>query len=196
MENLEATNHHQHHLENLSFGFWIYLMTDLLMFAGLFAAYAVLKDSTWGGEGGKALFSLPFVLAETLILLTSSLTSGLATIGAQTNNKKQILTWLFITFLLGLSFVSLELWEFRHLIAEGNSPDKSAFLSSFFGLVGTHGIHITVGLLWILVLGITIWKRGLTDHIKNQLARFSLFWHFLDIVWIFIFTFVYLIGKI
>jgi cytochrome o ubiquinol oxidase subunit 3 len=193
--NQHADDHHKEHLNNLSFGFWIYLMTDLIMFACLFAAYAVLKDSTWGGSSGKELFSLPFVLGETLILLTSSFTCGLAMIGVHSGNKKQTLMFLSLTALLGLSFLGFEFTEFSHLLSEGDGPDKSAFLSSFFSLVGTHGMHILVGLLWLFVAVFAISKRGITEKIKNQLFRFSLFWHFLDIVWIFIFTFVYLMSK-
>lgn len=176
------------------FGFWVYLMTDLIMFAALFAAYAALRNSTFGGPSGAEIFDLPQVLIETLILLTSSFTCGLAMLSVYKGNKKLSTMWFGVTFILGLSFLLLELSEFSHLIAEGNSWRRSAFLSSFFTLVGTHGLHITVGLLWIIIGLYQIWSRGLTPSINSKLLRFSLFWHFLDIVWIFIFTFVYLMG--
>lgn len=188
----------QHHEVNnkLIFGFWVYLMTDLLMFAALFAIYAVLKDNTFGGPSGKELFSLPLALTETLILLTSSFTCGLMTLAAERGKKKQVMGWLVVTFLLGASFLSLELTEFHRLITEGHGPSANAFLSSFFTLVGTHGLHIVAGLLWSLFLTAVVWKHGLTEHIKNQLTRLALFWHFLDLVWIFIFTIVYLMAKV
>ena len=185
-----------HHTGKLTLGFWVYLMTDLIMFAALFATYAVLRNNTFGGPGGAELFSLPFVLTETFILLTSSFTCGLAMIAVHRDKKNQTIGWLIITFLLGLSFLCMELTEFSHLVAEGHSPQANAFLSSYFTLVGTHGLHIAVGLLWIIVSILMIWKRGLTESITNKLVRFSLFWHFLDVVWIFIFTIVYLMSKI
>lgn len=176
------------------FGFWVYLMTDLVLFAVLFAAYAVLQGNTFGGPGPATLFSLPNALAETLILLTSSFTCGLATLAAQRGKINQTITWLVVTFVLGATFLTLELTEFSRFIASGNSWQRSAFLSSFFTLVGTHGLHISVGLLWIVIAIIQIKVRGLTPSVNSKLARFTLFWHFLDIVWIFIFTMVYLMG--
>ena len=185
-----------HHSEKMTLGFWIYLMTDLIMFAALFATYAVLRGNTFGGPSGRELFSLPFVLGETMILLTSSFTCGLAMIGAHRVKKNLAITWFTITFLLGVSFLTMELYEFSHLIAEGHGPGASAFLSSFFTLVGTHGLHIAIGLLWIIVSIAMIWLRGLTSEVVNKLTRLSLFWHFLDVVWIFIFTIVYLYGHV
>ena len=176
------------------FGFWIYIMTDCVLFATLFATYAVLHNNTAGGPGAKELFSLPYVMAETLILLTSSFTCGLAILAAHNNQKKQVL-WLFgITFLLGLAFLGLELHEFRNLYLEGNSWRRSAFLSSFFTLVGTHGMHITAGLIWMAAMLLRVFKRGITSISLRRLTMLSLFWHFLDIIWIFIFTVVYLMG--
>jgi len=175
-------------------GFWIYLMTDLIIFAALFAAYAVLRGNTFGGPSERDLFSLPFVLAETMILLTSSFTSGLMMLAAHRGKKNQTIGWLVATFLLGASFLALELSEFSRFIAEGHGPQASASLSSYFTLVGTHGLHIAVGLLWIIVSSMQVARRGLTPFITSKLTRFSLFWHFLDIVWIFIFTIVYLMG--
>jgi cytochrome o ubiquinol oxidase subunit 3 len=139
---------------------------------------------------------LPFVLTETLILLASSFTVGLAMLAVQKNSKKETVFWFAVTFLLGIAFLGMEFYEFNKLIAEGASWQRSAFLSSFFALVGTHGLHISVGLLWMAVSMVMIWKRGLTPFINSKLTRLALFWHFLDIVWIFIFTIVYLYGHL
>ncbi|HSI20673.1 MAG TPA: cytochrome o ubiquinol oxidase subunit III [Verrucomicrobiae bacterium] len=177
------------------FGFWVYLMTDLVLFATLFATYAVLRNNTYGGEAGHELFQLPFVLTETLILLTSSFTCGLAMLAHRTNNRQQTLAWLAVTLLLGLSFLTMEVTEFHKLIGEGNGYQRSAFLSSFFTLIGTHGLHITVGCLWIIALMVETLMRGLNARSVSKFLAFSLFWHFLDIVWIFIFTIVYLMGA-
>jgi len=177
-----------------AFGFWVYLMTDLIIFGVLFAVYVVLQANTFGGPQASDLFSLSTALANTLILLTSSFTCGLAMLAAEKGKVTQTVGWLVATFLLGLQFLWLELAEFSHFIALGATWQRSAFLSSFFTLVGTHGLHITVGLLWIAVSVIQLLHRGLTPGMKSRLARFALFWHFLDIVWIFIFTVVYLMG--
>jgi cytochrome o ubiquinol oxidase subunit 3 len=182
--------------DRAGFGFWVYLMTDLLMFAVLFATFAVLRNNTAGGPTGEELFKLPGVLAETLILLTSSFTAGLGMLAARRGSKKQVLTWFGITFLLGLAFLSIELTEFAEFIREGHTAQKSASMSSFFTLVGTHGAHITAGLLWMGTTLVFIWKRGLDSHLVRKLSLLSLFWHFLDIVWIFIFTVVYLMAFI
>lgn len=176
------------------YGFWIYLMTDCILFATLFATYAVLHNNTFGGPFARDLFSFPYVLSETLILLTSSLTSGFALLAAYRNQKKQVMVWLAVTALLGVAFLTLELMEFAHLVREGNSWTKSAFLSSFFTLVGTHGLHITGGLLWVGVLFAQIIPRGLDRDVLRRLTCFTLFWHFLDIVWVFIFSIVFLLG--
>lgn len=178
------------------FGFWLYLMTDCVLFATLFATYAVLRHNTFGGPSGTDLFSLPFVLTETMLLLTSSFTCGLAMIAAHRGAKTAILAWLGVTFLLGASFLALELSEFSHLVAEGNSWQRSGFLSAFFTLVGTHGLHITIGLLWMGTLMLRLLRRGLTTISARRLMMLSLFWHFLDVIWIFIFTLVYLMGAI
>jgi cytochrome o ubiquinol oxidase subunit 3 len=182
--------------EKVVFGFWVYLMTDLLMFGVLFATYSVLHGNIFSGPGSQKIFDLPYALLETLILLTSSFTCGLALLYAGKKDKGKVLLWFGITFLLGLSFLGLELSEFHKLIAEGNSWHRSAFLSSFFTLVGTHGLHITVGLLWMGLCMYKIWKNGLTESITRKLTLLSLFWHFLDIIWIFIFTVVYLMGSL
>lgn len=188
----EISHHEAAANDRAMFGFWIYLMTDLLMFAVLFAVYAVLQGKTLGGESGHELFSLPLALSETLILLTSSFTCGIGMIAARKHNKNQVLFWFGVTFILGLAFLGLEFKEFAEFIREGYTMQTNAFLSSFFVLVGTHGLHIISGLLWILITMIFIIKRGLNSHIIRKLAMLSLFWHFLDIVWIFIFTIVYL----
>jgi cytochrome o ubiquinol oxidase subunit 3 len=176
------------------FGFWVYIMTDCVLFASLFATFAVLRNNTFGGPSGQELFSLPFVLAETLILLTSSFTCGLGILAARKHDKQQVLGWFAVTFLLGIAFLALELTEFRHLVHEGNSWRRSGFLSAFFTLVGTHGLHITSGLLWMAVMMARVAKAGLKNATLKQLTMLSLFWHFLDIVWIFIFTIVYMLG--
>lgn len=181
--------------ERSLFGFWVYIMTDCVLFASLFATYAVLRNNTNGGPGGFELFSMPFVLSETLILLTSSFTCGLALLAAQRRNKQQVLLWFIITGLLGLTFLGLELHEFAGLVSEGNSWRASGFLTAFFTLVGTHGAHITSGLIWMAVMLIRVARQGLTGMNIRQLTMLSLFWHFLDIVWIFIFSIVYLMGA-
>jgi cytochrome o ubiquinol oxidase subunit 3 len=178
------------------FGFWVYLMTDCVLFASLFATFAVLHNNTFGGPSGAQLFSLPFVLAETLILLTSSFTCGLAMLAAQKNRKQRVLFWFGVTFLLGLAFLTMELTEFHHLAAEGNSWRRSGFLSAFFTLVGTHGLHITAGLTWMAVMMVHVIRKGLTAANVRKLTMLSMFWHFLDIIWIFIFTIVYLMGAL
>lgn len=177
-------------------GFWIYLMTDCVLFASLFAVYAVIHSNTYGGPVGQQLFSLPFVLTETLILLTSSFTCGLGILAARRLDKQQVLWWFGLTLLLGLSFLGMELSEFRHLVIEGNSWRRSGFLSAYFTLVGTHGLHITAGLLWMVTLMKQVMSQGLTASTIKRLTLLSLFWHFLDLIWIFIFTIVYLFGAV
>lgn len=190
-----TANHEAANLSKTSLGFWIYLMTDCVLFATLFATFAVLRLHTFGGPNGKELFSLPYVLTETMILLTSSFTCGLALLAAHRADRDKVIFWFAVTFLLGLSFVGMEVSEFHKLALEGNSWTRSAFLSSFFTLVGTHGLHISIGLLWIGVMLSQVVKRGLTSGVVRRLTLLSLFWHFLDIVWIFIYTIVYLLGA-
>ncbi|MDR3623613.1 MAG: cytochrome o ubiquinol oxidase subunit III [Chlamydiales bacterium] len=187
---------HQDTFSKTILGFWIYLMSDCILFATLFTTYAVLHDSTFGAPGSHELFSVPTSLAETLILLTSSFTCGFALLAACKNKKGHILFWLSISFLLGLTFITLELTEFKHFIHAGYAWDRSAFLSSFFTLVGTHGLHVSFGLLWMVVMMVQLVVHGLNPTIFRRLVCFSMFWHFLDLVWIFIFTLVYLIGTI
>jgi len=180
--------------EKKTLGFWIYLMTDCILFASLFATFAVLRTATAGGPSGADLFDLDFVLAETMILLASSFTTGLAILGVARGFKKQTIFWLGVTFALGATFLALEITEFNHLVAEGNGWDRSAFLSAFFTLVATHGLHITVGLLWLAIMIIRLVRYNFKKTDLNRLALFGLFWHFLDVVWIFVFSIVYLIG--
>ncbi|MEW6351234.1 MAG: cytochrome o ubiquinol oxidase subunit III [Thermodesulfobacteriota bacterium] len=177
-----------------TFGFWLYLMSDLIIFATLFATFAVLGRNYAGGPTGKELFHLPYVLGETLLLLFSSVTYGLVMLAMHNGMKKWVLIGLAVTFLLGLGFVFLEINEFHGLIAEGHGPDRSAFLSSFFTLVGTHGTHVTFGLIWMAVMIGQVAVKGLTSPVESRLMRLSMFWHFLDIVWIGIFSIVYLMG--
>ena len=176
-------------------GFWIYILTDCVVFASLFAVYATLHSSTNGGASAQMLFSMPLALTQTLILLSSSLTSGLAIISALNKNKNKILFWTLATFILGTIFLFLEIREFNHLVAIGDSWRESGFLSSYFVLVGTHGLHIIIGLIWMIVLSFIIILKGLTTKSMKGLVMFNLFWHFLDIVWIFIFIVVYLMGH-
>lgn len=177
-------------------GFWIYIMTDCVLFATLFATYAVLHNNVNGGEGGQQLFNLSSVLAETLILLSSSFACGLAMLAAKAGDKRGVYLWLAVTGLLGIVFLGIEISEFHQLASEGNSWRQSGFLSAFFTLVGTHGLHIAAGLLWLGALGWRISRAGL-DHVSlRRLTLFSMFWHFLDLVWIFIFTVVYLTGGL
>ena len=175
-------------------GFWIYLMTDCILFASLFATYAVLQGGTFGGVTGKDIFDMPFVLAETILLLVSSFTCGVAVLMARAGKANHVIGWFAATFVLGAVFLGMELWEFSHLVHEGNSWQASAFLSAFFTLVGTHGLHIFIGLLWIGTMIYRIWEKGITTHSLRKLTLLGLFWHFLDVVWIFIFTIVYLMG--
>ncbi len=188
---------HGHHDAgaNKVFGFWIYLMSDCIIFATLFATYAVLVNGTAGGPSGKDIFELPFVLVETFLLLFSSITYGMAVIAMNNKNQGQVMTWLALTFLFGAGFIGMEIYEFHHLIAEGFGPDRSGFLSAFFTLVGTHGLHVTSGLIWMLVLMVQISRRGLTSTNRTRVMCLSMFWHFLDVVWICVFSVVYLMGA-
>jgi cytochrome o ubiquinol oxidase subunit 3 len=175
-------------------GFWLYLMTDCILFASLFATYIVLHGGTAGGPTSRDIFELPMALTETIILLTSSFTCGLALLALRQENLKQLVVWLGVTYVLGIAFLTIELTEFSSLIQAGHGWQQSAFLSAFFTLVGTHGLHIFIGLLWLFTMVIVLFKRGFTPKLKRQLGLFALFWHFLDLVWIFIFTVVYLMG--
>jgi cytochrome o ubiquinol oxidase subunit III len=194
--NTHFPDQHQDKFSATRLGFWLYLMTDTLLFVTLFCTYAVLHNETFDGPSGKDLFSLSTAFTETMILLLSSVTCGLAMLSTLRNKKNQVMAWLAVSFLLGASFVAIELTEFTLLFQEGNSWQRSAFLSSFFTLVGTHGFHVSFGLLWIIVMMAQVFWVGLTLTTFRRLIIFSMFWHFLDLIWIFIFTFVYLIGVI
>ena len=189
---------HEHHDSggNTVLGFWIYLMSDLLIFACLFATFGVLGRSYAAGPSGAELFDLKLVAVNTALLLFSSLTYGLAMIAMQAGSKRGVLGWLAITGLLGAAFVSLEIYEFAHLIHEGAGPQRSAFLTSFFALVGTHGLHVSFGIVWLLTLMLQVGRFGLTAANQRRLLCLSMFWHFLDLVWIGVFTFVYLMGVL
>lgn len=176
------------------FGFWIYLMTDCLLFASLFATYVILRGNTYGGPTGRDIFTMPTVLLETLFLLTSSFTCGLAIVLSKAQARRAVLILLALTFILGAAFLGIELHEFSSLVADGNSWQRSGFLTAFFTLVGTHGLHISVGLLWLGVMMWQIMKKGMNSNVLRRLTLFSMFWHFLDVIWIFIFTIVYLMG--
>jgi len=187
----------EHHPENgTMLGFWLYLMSDSLIFAILFATYAVLGTSYAGGPGPTELFDLPLVAVNTSLLLLSSITYGFVMIEMQHRRLNLMLLWLTVTGVLGAGFVAIELNEFAHLIAEGAGPGRSAFLSSFFTLVGTHGLHVSFGILWLVTLIVQLKRCGINEAMRRRVACLSLFWHFLDIVWIGVFTFVYLMGVL
>lgn len=187
---------HQDTFSKTTLGFWMYLMTDCLLFSILFITYAVHRNGTFGGPTSRELFNLSTAFAETMILLFSSVTCGFAMLSSLKSKKYRVIAWLAVSFLLGASFVSIELTEFHHMVQEGHSWQRSAFLSSFFTLVGTHGLHVSFGLLWMLVMMVQVYLMGINPFTFRRLAVFSLFWHFLDLIWIFIFTFVYLMGVI
>ncbi|MFT5118354.1 MAG: cytochrome o ubiquinol oxidase subunit 3 [Gammaproteobacteria bacterium] len=177
-------------------GFWIYLMSDCLIFAALFATYGVLSQSYAGGPTGADLFDLPLVALNTSFLLVSSITYGFAMLQMQQGKLSGTMLWLAITGVLGVGFLALELYEFYHLIHVGAGPQTSAFLSSFFALVGTHGLHVLFGILWLVTLLFQLRMHGLNVANRRRLFCLSMFWHFLDVVWIGVFTIVYLMGSL
>lgn len=177
-------------------GFWLYLMSDCLIFAMLFATYGVLGGNYAAGPAPKDLFELPLVALNTSFLLLSSITYGFAMLTMEKGRVGPTQGWLAITGLLGAAFVGIELYEFAHLIHEGATPQRSAFLSSFFTLVGTHGLHVTFGLVWMATLMVQVGRRGLVAANRRRLMCLSMFWHFLDVIWIGVFTFVYLMGTL
>jgi len=186
-----------HHPENGTLlGFWIYLMSDCLVFACLFAAYAVLGRDYAGGPTGAQLFKLPVVALNTTFLLLSSITYGFAMLESQRDRVRATLLWLAVTALFGAGFLTLELTEFAELIEQGAGPQRSAFLSSFFTLVGTHGLHVSFGMVWLFTLMLQLGRHGLSVANRRRLMCLSMFWHFLDVVWIGVFTFVYLMGVL
>ena len=178
------------------YGFWLFVLSDMVIFSALFATYASLVHATDGGPTTKELFDRNLVAVETMALLMSSFVCGLAMIAAKRKNMLWTQVWLVVTGVLGLVFLSIELYEFSHMIAEGAGPQRSAFLSSFFTLVGCHGAHVTAGLLWLGTMMAQIWAKGFREHIMRRLLCFSVFWHALDIIWVAIFTIVYLIGTL
>jgi cytochrome o ubiquinol oxidase subunit III len=183
-------------LDERDFGFWVYLMSDAIIFALLFATYLVLLRGNAGGPTGHQLFDLKRTFGETMLLLTSSVTFGMASVAVAARNRSGVLSWLAITFVLGVGFVFLEISEFSGMIALGAGPDRSGFLSAFFTLVGTHGLHVSGGLVWIAVMIGQVLVKDLNPSVVSRLFRLGLFWHFLDIVWIGIFSVVYLPGVL
>jgi cytochrome o ubiquinol oxidase subunit 3 len=188
----------EHHASGGStlLGFWIYLMSDALIFATLFATYGVVSINYAGGPGPRQIFELPLVALNTTLLLLSSVTYGMAMIDMHAGRKKAVQAWLVITGLFGAGFIGVELYEFAGLIAEGATPQRSAFLSGFFTLVGTHGLHVTFGLIWLVVMLVQVQQRGLNEDNRRRLTCLGMFWHLLDVVWIGVFTFVYLLGAL
>ncbi|HEX8382300.1 MAG TPA: cytochrome o ubiquinol oxidase subunit III [Sphingomonas sp.] len=180
----------------VGYGFWIFLLSDFVMFAAFFAAYAVLAGELAGGPRGRDIFELPFVLGETALLLLSSFTCGMATLAVAKRDVFWFQLMMAATGLLGAGFLAMELYEFAHLIGEGYGPDRSAFLSSFFALVGLHGVHVLAGLLWLLTMMAQVLAKGFRDDIERRILCWALFWHALDIIWVALFTVVYLFGVI
>lgn len=174
------------------FGFWLFLLSDIIVFAALFAAYAVLSGSTAGGPSGAELFDKPRVFLETMCLLASSVTCGFGSIAIFRNDARAMYFWMGTTFLLGVCFLTLEGREFASMVAGGAGPSHSAFLSAFFTLVGTHGLHVSVGLIWLIVMLLQVKTLGFKPMVTRRFFCFGLFWHALDIVWIGVFTIVYL----
>ena len=193
---LKHDKHHDHYESDSMdvFGFWLYIITDCILFSTLFAGFVVLRNNTFGGASIESFVNVPYVFIETMLLLLSSFTFGIAILSLYKKSPRKVIVWLAATFLLGLSFVFMELNEFRNMCLEGNTWRSSASLSSFFTLVGTHGLHVSFGLLWMLVMIIQVFLYRRNLHIvEKRLAYLGIFWHFLDIVWIFVFTIVYLL---
>ncbi|WP_042162065.1 cytochrome o ubiquinol oxidase subunit III [Paenibacillus gorillae] len=193
---ISQEEHHDHpNLEEMrTFGFWIYLMTDVLIFGTFFAAYIVLRGNTNGGPGPAELFELNGIIVSTFLLLASSYTCGLAVLAMNKGKKQALMVWLALTAILGAAFIGLEITEFTHLVQEGATMGTSAFLSAFYTLVGTHGLHVCIGLIWMVAVILQLASKGITPVMKRKVQTISLFWHFLDVVWIFVFTVVYLMG--
>ncbi|MFD0960666.1 cytochrome o ubiquinol oxidase subunit III [Paenibacillus chungangensis] len=189
-------DHHDHHEqeEMKTFGFWLFLISDVILFGVLFATFIVLRNNTAAGPTGGELIEMTGIIISTFILLTSSFTSGIALLEMNKGNKKGLIFWLAVTALLGASFIYLEVTEFLHLVHEGATIGTSAYWSAFFTLVGTHGLHVSVGLVWMTALIIQLSRRGITTVTKRKVNIVSLYWHFLDVIWIFVFTIVYLMG--
>ena len=179
----------------VAYGFWIFLLSDIVMFSALFATYAVLRDNTAGGPGGTELFNLRNVFIETMCLLLSSYTCGLAVLSAERRHASRFLIFAALTFVLGAAFLFIEVSEFAHMVQIGAGPSRSGFLSAFFTLVGTHGIHVAGGMLGLIYLAAQVLAKGLQAAVLRRLLCWSLFWHALDIVWVGVFTLVYLMGA-
>jgi cytochrome o ubiquinol oxidase subunit 3 len=190
-------NEHEHQEgESTSLGFWIYLMSDCLIFAMLFATYGVLGGNFAGGPAPKDVFELPLIVVNTSCLLISSITFGFAMLASQARNVRLTQLWLVVTAVFGVAFLAIEIYEFSHLIMDGAGPQRSAFLSSFFTLVGTHGLHVTFGLIWIGTMIVQLGSKGLIPANIRRLTCLSMFWHFLDVIWVGVFTVVYLMGML
>lgn len=195
---LEDGGHHHvdHATSNGVLGFWLYIMTDCILFATLFAAFVVLRNAAFGGPYLKSLIDLPYVFIESVFLLVSNLFYGLAILSMYKEKKKLLLNFLILTVIFGLGFLVMEVHEFIHLIREGYGWQHSAELTAFFSLVGTHGLHVSIGILWMLVMIVQVYRQGLSSAANRKLVYLGLFWNFLDIVWIFVFSIVYLMGVI
>lgn len=191
-----AEEHHHPEGHSTLLGFWIYLMSDCLIFAILFACYAVLGGNYAAGPAPKDLFDLNLIAINTAMLLFSSITYGFALLQMQRGSVRGTQRWLAITGMFGLAFLAIEIYEFQHLIHLGATPQRSAFLSAFFTLVGTHGLHVTFGLIWLVTLIVQLNKHGLIAANKRRVMCLSMFWHFLDVIWIGVFTIVYLMGAL
>ncbi len=192
----QTVHNHAATVELVTFGFWVYILSDLVIFSMLFSTYAVLGRNYAGGPTPRDLFDLRYTFFETAILLTSSMTCGMAMLAVYDERRTRVLFWFAVTFLLGLAFVVMEIREFHVLVIGGNGPSRSAFLSAYFTLVGTHGLHVTAGLVWIAVMMWQVTAKGLSWTVGSRFVRLSMFWHFLDIVWVGVFTVVYLMGKV
>ena len=179
----------------VGYGFWIFLLSDIIMFSAFFASYAVLAGNTNGGPSGRTVFDLHNVAVETACLLISSFSCGMAAVATGARNKPAFYAAMVITFVLGAAFITLEVREFVSLIQAGDGPSRSAFLSAFFALVGCHGVHVSVGLLWLLTMIAQVFAKGFRPEILRRTLCFSLFWHALDIIWVAVFTVVYLLGA-
>ena len=179
----------------VGYGFWIFLLSDIIMFSAFFAAFAVLRDATAGGPSGRELFELPFVAVETALLLISSFFCGMAGIAIAHRKALAFQATMALTFAFGAGILAMEVYEFHHLVEMGAGPSRSAFLSAFFALVGCHGLHVFAGLLWLLTMMAQIFVKGFRPTMERRFLCFSLFWHALDIVWVSVFTIVYLLGA-
>jgi cytochrome o ubiquinol oxidase subunit III len=179
----------------VAYGFWIFILSDIVMFSGLFAAYAVLSGNTAGGPSGRELFNLRNVFIETMCLLVSSYTCGLATLSSERRRTGRVFLFFLLTFALGAAFLYIEINEFAGMVREGAGPSRSAFLSAFFTLVGMHGAHVTAGLIWLVYMTAQIAAKGLRQPVLQRVLCWSLFWHALDIIWVGVLTLVYLMGA-